>query len=42
MDDKRIVVVGGGIAGICAALHMAERGLPVTLLERNGTSMGGR
>lgn len=40
--EQRIVVVGGGIAGVCAALHMAERGLPVTLLERNGTSVGGR
>ena len=42
MADKRIVVVGGGIAGITAALHLAERDLAVTLLERNGTSMGGR
>jgi len=42
VDDKRVVVVGGGIAGVCAALHLAERGLPVTLLERNGVSIGGR
>jgi isorenieratene synthase len=42
VDDRRIVVVGGGIAGVCAALHMAERGLAVTVLERNGESVGGR
>ncbi len=41
-ETGRAVVVGGGIAGITAALHLAERGLPVTLLERNGVSFGGR
>ncbi len=42
MSGTRTIVVGGGIAGICAALHLAERGVPVTLLERNGQSLGGR
>jgi isorenieratene synthase len=42
VDQKKIVVVGGGIAGISAALHLAERGLAVTVLERNGVSIGGR
>lgn len=31
--DPRVVVVGGGLAGIAAALHCADAGLPVTLLE---------
>lgn len=36
------VVVGGGIAGLCAASNLAERGAPVLLLERNPVSFGGR
>ncbi|MEV4707912.1 FAD-dependent oxidoreductase [Actinoplanes sp. NPDC049316] len=35
------VVVGGGIAGVSAALLLAERGVRVTLLER-GERLGGR
>ncbi|WP_275410365.1 FAD-dependent oxidoreductase [Asanoa siamensis] len=35
------VVVGGGIAGVTAALTLAERGVAVTLLER-GSRLGGR
>ncbi|HJA63074.1 MAG TPA: NAD(P)/FAD-dependent oxidoreductase [Candidatus Intestinimonas stercoravium] len=33
--DRRIVVVGGGAAGMLAALTAAGQGVPVTLLERN-------
>src|SRR5258708_15137275 len=29
----RVVVIGGGLAGISAAVELAEAGLPVTLLE---------
>ncbi|MEV4537940.1 FAD-dependent oxidoreductase [Asanoa sp. NPDC049518] len=34
-------VIGGGIAGVTAALTLAERGVAVTLLER-GNRLGGR
>ncbi|MGK5681454.1 FAD-dependent oxidoreductase [Actinoplanes sp. URMC 104] len=37
----RTVVVGGGIAGMTAALLLAERGVAVTLLERD-ERLGGR
>ena len=37
----RVLVVGGGIAGIQAALEVAAAGLPVTLAEA-GFSIGGR
>jgi quinone-modifying oxidoreductase subunit QmoA len=40
-DDKNILVVGGGIAGISAALEAAELGRNVTLVERN-PYLGGR
>ncbi len=34
LADHRVVVVGGGIAGLSAAVDLARRGLAVTLLER--------
>jgi isorenieratene synthase len=37
----RAVVIGGGIAGVTAALLLAERGLAVTLVERDA-QLGGR
>ncbi len=39
--DRHVVVVGGGIAGLTAALALAERGVRVTVLERDGR-LGGR
>ncbi len=36
------VIVGGGIAGMCAAISLADRGLRPMLLERDGFSFGGR
>ena len=36
----RAAVVGGGLAGIAAALELADRGIEVTLLERSG-QLGG-
>lgn len=45
-DDKpqkalRALVIGGGIAGIQAALDLADARIPVTLVEK-GPSLGGR
>ena len=34
-EEKRIIVIGGGAAGMLAALTAARMGAPVTLLERN-------
>ena len=39
--DKRAIVIGGGIAGIQAALDLANARVPVTLVERS-PSLGGR
>ena len=33
--DRKLVVVGGGAAGLMAAYAAAKRGLSVTILERN-------
>jgi len=38
---RRALVVGGGVAGISAAATLAERGVRVTLVERN-TYLGGK
>jgi len=38
---KRALVIGGGIAGIQAALDIADAGFPVTLVEKE-SSIGGR
>ena len=40
-DLSPVVVVGGGIAGLAAATGLAERGVPVVLIEREAT-LGGR
>ena len=40
-EDRRVVVVGGGIAGIAAATALAERGVAVTLVEQH-ERLGGR
>src|SRR5659263_213321 len=37
---RRVLVIGGGVAGIQAALDIADSGLPVTLVER-GPTIGG-
>ena len=39
--DRRAVVIGGGIAGIQAALDLADARIRVTLVERS-PSLGGR
>ncbi len=38
---KRVMVIGGGIAGIQASLDLAERGIKVELIEKNAC-IGGR
>src|SRR5262245_60119536 len=35
-----IVVVGGGVVGVCAAYYLAKRGLPVTLVEKGDIAAG--
>ncbi len=39
--DKHVLVVGGGIGGITAALDLASCGVHVTMVEA-GPSIGGR
>ena len=39
--SRHVVIVGGGVIGLCTALFCARRGWKVTLLERNGESRDG-
>lgn len=41
MKPKSVAVIGAGIGGICAAIHLAKRGLPVAIFEKNPHA-GGR
>src|SRR5438876_3930978 len=38
---KRVAIIGGGLAGLAAAVALADEGLAVTLYERRGV-LGGR
>lgn len=41
MEKKKVLVIGGGTAGMTSALEMAERGTEVILVEK-GSDIGGR
>lgn len=41
MKTKHVVVIGAGIGGITAAVHLAQQGLRVTVIEKNNHA-GGR
>jgi len=37
---SKIVVVGAGIVGVCAAWHLLRRGADVTLVDRDEPGLG--
>ena len=41
MTDSDVLIVGGGIAGLCCAQHLQQAGVPCKILEANST-VGGR
>jgi heterodisulfide reductase subunit A len=40
IQEKDVLIIGGGISGITVALELAQAGIPSTLIERD-TSLGG-
>ena len=41
MKTKSVIVIGAGVGGICAAIHLAKSGYQVTVVEKNSRP-GGR
>src|SRR6266508_2006906 len=41
MKTKSVIVIGAGVGGLTAAIHLAKRGLHVTVVEKNSRP-GGR
>jgi phytoene dehydrogenase-like protein len=41
MKSPSVIVIGAGIGGIAAAAHLAQRGIQVTVVEKN-PQLGGR
>ncbi len=39
-SEPRVVVIGGGVIGVCCAYFLAKRGARVTLLERDSIGHG--
>lgn len=39
-DDAPVVVVGGGVVGLCTAYYLAAAGMPVEVVERRGLGSG--
>ena len=35
MNSKKVLIIGGGLAGLTAALHLSKYGIDVTLIEKN-------
>ncbi len=42
MSNPDVIIIGGGIAGLSAGLHLAERGLHPLILEADEKFIGGR
>jgi len=42
MSEIDVIIIGGGVAGLSAALHLAERGLHPLILEADEKFLGGR
>ncbi len=36
MDNNRVIIIGGGLAGLTAALHLSKVGFEITVIEKNG------
>ncbi|PWA05934.1 NAD(P)/FAD-dependent oxidoreductase [Flavobacterium psychrotolerans] len=35
MRNDKVIIIGGGVAGLTAAIHLSKIGIPVTIIEKN-------
>src|SRR6476661_5583813 len=35
MDNKKVILIGGGVAGLTAAIHLSRAGIAVLVIEKN-------
>lgn len=35
MNKSQVIIIGGGLAGLTAAIHLSKKGISVTLIEKN-------
>jgi len=42
MEQKKVIIIGGGVAGMSAAHELIERGFDVTVYDKNTTYAGGK
>lgn len=35
MRESNIIIIGGGLAGLTAGIHLSKNGIPVTIIEKN-------
>lgn len=40
LSDFKVVIVGAGLSGICAGIHLKQAGIPFVILEKNGMPGG--
>jgi len=36
MKNKEVLIIGGGLAGLTAAIHLSKIGFQITVVEKNG------
>ena len=39
-SDTDVVIIGGGVIGVCSAYYLAQKGIQVTLLEKGEIASG--
>lgn len=39
-SQKEVAIIGAGISGVASAAHLLQRGVKVTLFERNSSAGG--
>src|SRR3954463_7098880 len=41
MNEARVLIIGGGVIGLCTAYYAAQKGHKITIIDRNSEDHGG-